>query len=145
MIPNPMLILAVVLAFIANGFYWHANGSNAADTRWKAKVEQQRADAEAAARTKESMWQGVVNGTVKNYEVKVAGIQRNLDTALDSLRSRPSRPVGDVPGPTGPASTCGTGAGLCKQDAEFLVREAARADKHREALDACYKVIDGTK
>jgi hypothetical protein len=145
MIPNPMLILAIVLAFVANGFYWNAKGSNAADTRWEAKIEKQRADAEAAARTKESMWQGVVNGTVKNYEVKVAGIQRNLDLALDSLRSRPGRGSSDVPGATGPACPCGTGATLCREDGEFLAREAARADKHREALAACYQVIDGTK
>ncbi len=51
--PNPYLILAVVVAFILNGFYWHANGVNSENTRWKAKTEQQRADAENAARTKE--------------------------------------------------------------------------------------------
>lgn len=142
---NPYVILAIVIAFVLNGFYWHANGSNAADTRWKAATEKQRADAESAARTKEQMWQGVVNETAKNYDVKVAGIQRNLDIALDSLRSRPGRPVGDVPSTPGPACPCGTGATLCREDGEFLVREAARADKHREALNACYQVIDKTK
>jgi len=142
---NPYMILAVVIAFVLNGFYWNAKGSNSADTRWTAKIEKQRADAESAARTKESMWQGVVNETAKNYDVKVAGIQRNLDIALDSLRSRPGRPVGDVPIATGPACPCGTGATLCREDGEFLAREAARADKHREALGACYQVIDKTK
>ncbi len=143
--PNPYLILAVVVAFIINGFYWHANGVNSENTRWKAKTEQQRADAENAARTKEQMWQGVVNGTAKNYGIKVAGIQRDLDDALERLRSRPGRGVGDLSGPSGSTSSCGTGATLCREDAEFLRREAARADTHREALDACYKVIDATK
>lgn len=144
MIPNPMLALAVVVAFVVNGFYWNAHGSNSKDTEWTARVEKQRADAAEAARTKEQMWQGVVNGTVKNYEVKVAGIQRNLDIALDSLRNRPSRtdPLPDAPGAKCP---CGTGATLCREDGQFLAREAARADKHREALAACYQVIDGTK
>lgn len=142
---NPYMILAIVVAFVANGFYWNTKGSNSADTRWKAKIEQQRADAESAARTKESMWQGVVNETAKNYDVKVAGIQRNLDIALDSLRSRPGRSSGDVPSAPGATCPCGTGATLCREDGEFLVREAARADKHREALSACYQVIDKTK
>ncbi len=52
---------------------------------------------------------------------------------------------GDLSGPSGSTSSCGTGATLCREDAEFLRREAARADTHREALDACYKVIDATK
>jgi len=142
---NPYMILAVVVAFVLNGFYWNAHGSNAKDTEWKARTEKQRADAESAARTKEQMWQGVVNGTVKNYEGKVAGIQRNLNIALDSLRSRQGRSGGDLPGAPGPACPCGTGATLCREDGEFLVREAARADRQREALAACYQVIDGTK
>ena len=142
---NPYMILAVVVAFVLNGFYWNAHGSNAKDTEWKARTEKQRADAESAARTKEQMWQGVVNGTVKNYEGKVAGIQRNLNIALDSLRSRQGRSGGDVPSAPGLACPCGTGASLCREDGEFLVREAARADRQREALAACYQVIDGTK
>lgn len=142
---NPMLILAAVIAFVLNGFYWNAHGSNAKDTEWRAKIEQQRADAESAARNKEQMWQGVINETAKNYDRKVAGIQHNLDIALDSLRSRPGRSGGDLPSKAGTVSTCGTGATLCREDSEFLVREAARADKHREALAACYQVIDKTK
>lgn len=142
---NPYVILAAVVAFVLNGFYWNAHGVNSEDTRWKAKVEKQRADAENAARTKEQMWQGVVNETAKNYQVKVAGIQRNLDIALDSLRSRQGRSGGDLPSTSGVGGTCGTGATLCREDSEFLVREAARADRHREALAACYQVIDGTK
>jgi hypothetical protein len=142
---NPYMILAVVIAFVVNGFYWHANGVNGENTRWKAKVEQQRADAEKEARTKEQMWQGVVNGTVKNYEIQVAGVRRNLDAALDSLRSRPGRSSGDVSGTPGPACPCGTGATLCREDGEFLAREAARADSIRAGLEACYSVIDKVK
>jgi len=142
---NPYMILAVVIAFVGNGFYWYANGVNGENTRWKAKVEQQRADAEKEARTKEQMWQGVVNGTVKNYEIQVAGVRRNLDAALDSLRSRPWRSSSDVPGTPGPACPCGTGASLCREDGEFLAREAARADEIRAGLVACYEVMDSVR
>ena len=144
MIPNPMLVLAVVLAFIANGFYWHANGVNAENTRWKAKTFQEIAQASEAARKQESMWQGVVNETAKNYQGKVDGIRRNLDIALDSLRARPER-ADPAAGASGSASTCGTGASLCREDGEFLTREAARADETRAGLEAGYKVIDAVK
>lgn len=144
MIPNPMLILAVVLAFIANSFYWHANGVNNENTRWKAKTFEELKVASEAARKTEKLWQGVVNETAKNYDIKVAGIQRNLSIALDGLRDRPNR-SNSVSDKAGTSCPCGTGAGLCREDGEFLAREAARAATHREALAACYKVIDGTK
>ena len=109
MIPSPMLILAVVIAFVVNGFYWNAHGSNAADTRWTAKIEKERADAATAARATEQRWQGVVNETSKHYLTRIAQQRRTLDTALDSLRDRPERPAADAQ----PAKTdcpCGTGA-----------------------------------
>ena len=144
MLPSPMLILAVVLAFVVNGFYWNAHGSNAADTRWKAKIEQQRADAEAKAREQEKTWQEAANAIVKNQDAKLAATRRNLDAALNGLRDRPDRTASDTK-PTGTACTCSTGAGLCKQDAEFLVREASRADSIRVGLEACYDYADKVK
>lgn len=142
---NPILILAVVIAFVLSNAFSFVKGDKYRDTAWRAEIAEGKIVRMEKVREQESMWQGVVNETAKNYDIKVAGIQRNLDIALDSLRSRPGRGSGDVPSATGPACPCGTGATLCREDGEFLVREAARADKHREALSACYKVIDGTK
>lgn len=144
MIPNPYLILAVVVAFVLNGFYWHAHGSNAADARWSAKITAERLAATEAARAKETMWQGVVNETAKNYQAKVAGVRRNLDVALDSLRDRPERP-GNLP--DHPRADCAgaSGAELSGADAEFLAREAARADEQRAGLDACYAWADAIR
>lgn len=144
MMPSPMLILVVVLAFVGNGFYWHANGSNAADTRWRAKINQERADAQQAARETEQRWQGVVNETSKQYLATITRQRRNLDVALDGLRNRPERPAGDAK-PAAADCPCSTGAGLCRPDAEFLAREAARANELRAGLVACYEVIDGIK
>lgn len=144
MIPSPMLILALVLAFVANGFYWNAHGSNAADARWTAKITAERLQATEAARAKETMWQGVVNETVKTMEAQRAGVQRNLGIALDSLRDRPERRL-DLPGTAGTDCQGGTGAELSRADAEFLSREAARADDLRAGLDACYRYADALK
>ena len=141
MIPSPMLILAVVIAFVLNGFYWNAHGSNASDTRWTAKITAERLAATEAARAKETMWQGVVNETAKNYQVKLAGVRRTLDTALDSLRDRPERPR-DLPDHPRPDCAGATGAELSGEDSRFLAREAARADELRAGLDACYAYAD---
>lgn len=144
MIPSPMLMLAVVVAFVLNGFYWHANGSNGADARWKAKITAENLTATQEARAKEHMWQGVVNETARNYEAKLAGVRRNLNTALDGLRDRPERPAAGSQA-SGIGQSCATGTSLCRQDSEFLVREAARADTLRVGLEACYSYIDAVK
>ena len=65
-----------------------------------------------------------------------------LTIALDGLRDRPLRPTAAA-APTN--CPCSTGAGLCKQDAEFLTRESARADDHRTGLEACYEFADKVK
>ena len=144
MLPSPMLILAVVIAFVANGFYWHAKGSNAENTRWTAKITAERLAATEAARAQEKTWQGVVNETAKSYQAKLVTVRRNLDVALDSLRHRPERPR-DLPDHPRPDCQGGTGAELSRPDAEFLVREATRADEIRAGLDACYAYADALK
>lgn len=144
MIPNPYLILAVVVAFVLNGFYWHANGANGADDRWKVKITAENLKATQEARAKEQAWQGAVDESAKKYEAKLAGVRRNLATALDGLRDRPDRPAAGSQA-TGAGPACGTGAGLCKQDSEFLVREAARANEIRAGLEACYTYVDAVK
>ena len=141
MIPNPMLMFAVLVAFVLNGFYWNAHGSNAADTRWTAKITAENLKATQEARAKERMWQGVVNGTVKNMEAQRAAVQRNLNIALDGLRDRPERPAGVSEAPrTGCQGA--NGAELSGEDGRFLEGEAARANRHRAALEACYAYAD---
>ena len=75
----------------------------------------------------------------KQKDAKIEAINNQLANAISELRKRPSRPAEAVPG------SCGTGATLYAEDGEFLVREAARADKIRAGLDACYKQYDAIK
>jgi len=70
---------------------------------------------------------------------QLASLQSNLGNALISLRNRPTRTSTDgVPSaaPTGPGVS-GTGAGLYREDGEFLTRESARAEKLRINLVDC--------
>ena len=139
-----MLILAVVLAFVGNGFFWYAKGSNNADDRWTAKITAERLRATEAARAKETMWQGVVNETARNYEIKMAGVRRNLDTALDGLRERPERPV-DLPATARTDRQDCNGAELARSHAAVLERYAAAAASQDAALEACYEYADTLK
>lgn len=142
--PNPWLIVGALLAIAAAYFGGEYRGSAAKDMEWQAKTYAELAEKSEAARNQESMWQGVVNGTVKNDQARADGIRRTLDIALDSLRHRPERAAGVS---EAPRSACagGTGAELSRADAEFLEREAARAERQRSGLIACYEVIDGTR
>lgn len=141
MIPSPMLILAVVIAFVLNGFFWFAKGVKSEDARWTAKIYAERLAATEAARAKETMWQGVVNETVENYQVKLAGVRRTLDIALDSLRDRPERPR-DLPATARADVKDCNGAELARSHAEFLERYAAAAATQDAGLGACYAYAD---
>ena len=75
----------------------------------------------------------------KEKDVQIAAINNSLADALIKLRERPSRAQG-----TGNGQSC-TGESLPAEDAEFLIREAARADKIRAGLQACYDQYDALK
>jgi hypothetical protein len=97
--------------------------------------------AEADARATERKWQDHANETTKAKDEQLLNINARLDDALGELRNRSKRPVSDVPGT---ASTCkgATGAGIYAEDAAVVIREAARADRLRAALAACYSQYD---
>lgn len=141
---NPYMILAFVLALVGDGFYWNHHGAAARDTYWTAQVQTERADAAQAARKDEHDQQEKVNAALRKQNKSLGSINAGLVADLDGLRNRPERPA-DMPD-TGRA-TCagGSGAELSRTDAGFLEREAARGDKLRAALSACYEVIDARR
>ena len=70
----------------------------------------------------------------KNGEI--ANVNARLRVALSELSERTSRTTPS----TNPTDCKGTtGSELSREDAEFLTREAARADRLRSALDICYQ------
>lgn len=142
---SPWFIVATVLAVVFASWDGHRTGVRDENVRWEAKTYHELAESSEAARKQEAMWQGVINGAVRNYENEVAGVRRNLGLALDGLRSRPDRAPGGMPADARAACAGGTGAELSRADAEFLVGEAARADEQRAGLAACYRVIDGVR
>lgn len=73
---------------------------------------------------------------VKNDQISI--VNTKLAAALVLLRQRPDRPAIETTNVT----AYGTGASLYAEDGGFLIGEAARADKLRSALEACYAQYD---
>lgn len=138
---NPWIILAAVLAFVGNGFYWNHHGHEAAGVEWTAKLEKARADATQIARADEQAKQQGVNDALRQQNEELASVNTRLERDLDRLRNRSERPAG-VPSKPRPACAGANGPELARVHAEFLTRYAARAAEQDTDLAACYRVID---
>lgn len=138
MTPQKLAGIGVMILLAITHTFAFMKGSTIKENEYKAAL----LVAEEKARETEKTWQGAANAIVTNLEAKRAVTQRNLDTALNGLRDRPER---HLPNDSGTNCKGATGADLSRQDAVFLVREAARADRLQSALDACYKYADTLK
>ena len=87
-------------------------------------------------RKKEVEHQVATDEIRKVKDAQIRGINSKLVDAISELRKRPSRTES-----AGNGQNC-NGTRLYAEDAEFLVREAARADELRAGLEACYAQYD---
>ena len=136
------LALAVGVAALVWWAYHtiYERGADSVQRRWDA-VEKERAEASAKVTadalqvTKDLQASADKDKGIKDAQIKT--LNSNLAAALVGLSNRPARP-GDssVPSNTPAGAGC-TGSGLFRPDAEFLVRETARADKLRLDLQQC--------
>jgi len=122
-------IVAVTLVFFAG---WTVNG-----WRYEKKEAAQKIAQEQAIAAKEKANQEAADQIRKDKDAQINAINTQLFSALSQLRNRPSRSQYSTN-----VGQDGTGRSLSAEDAEFLIGEAARADKLRTALDACYKQYD---
>jgi hypothetical protein len=79
---------------------------------------------------------------LKEKDVKITSIERNLRSDIERLRNREVRP--NVVTITETRETC-TGTGLYREDAEFLTREAARAEKVRIERDYFWQQYENAR
>ena len=94
---------------------------------------------EKAIRAKEHQYQSDADNIRKEKDAQIKAINGQLVDAISELRKRTSRSEKASNG-----SNC-NGSGLYAEDAEFLIREAARADEIRVGLQACYKQYEAIK
>lgn len=144
------IAIAIGVSLLLAATHWRAyttgvkNGKAEVQQAWDADKAQRMADAldaETKARTKEQQLQAAADAQRRASNAKINTLNRDLVSALEQLRSRPERPTasGNVPQPTGtgPDAAGCTGARLFRDDAAFLIRLAADADKLRISLAAC--------
>ncbi|MEI6117325.1 MAG: hypothetical protein WCP99_22520 [Burkholderiales bacterium] len=129
------LLVALTSGWIINGWRWNNTALKLAAAQTQARI-----DAEQKSRNQELALQAAANNArnIKDAEINI--IRDQLDAALVSLRERPLRGA-NLPGT---ASTCvlATGAQLSREDAEFLAREAARADAIIAELKNCHVIYN---
>jgi len=99
----------------------------------------QQSKQEKALRDKEHQYQAETDQIRKEKDAQIKVINSQLVDAISELRKRPGRTETPSNG-----QSC-NGSSLYAEDAEFLVREAARADQIRIGLEACYKQYDAIK
>lgn len=132
MFPLPILtyvkIGIVVFSLLFSGYCGYRIGHN------QLVAYQQKQAVETAKLEKQQ--QAQADQIRKEKDAQIASINNQLVDAISQLHNRPNRAQSASNG------SCGTGATLSAEDAEFLVREAARADQIRTGLDACYKQYD---
>jgi hypothetical protein len=121
--------IALLLTFSAG---WAVNG-----WRYEKKEAQEKIVQERVIQQKEAANQSAADQIRKDKDAQINAINAKLFTALSELRSRPSRSQY-----SSNIGQDGTGRSLSAEDAEFLIREAARADQIRTGLEACYKQYD---
>lgn len=132
---NPRIWIALALAILLGwaGIHLYRAGEASVQQKWDA---QKALDLEAA-RAKEQEWQDKANETAKATDEQIQNIHARLDDALGELRKRPERPAVMPQTPSAPAGS--TGAGLYRDDGEFLSRYAAVAATIAAERDACYR------
>ena len=146
---NWRVVAALLLAVALAASHWKAytQGEKAVTAQWNAeRLETARATfrlIETRDRTTQELQDGAAaQRKAKNERIKV--LDADLAAALGRLSNRPNRPSGaDLPqDPAAGAGARGTGAQLYRQDAEFLVREAARAQRIVAELQQCQAAHD---
>ena len=140
------VIVAFATISVAFAAGWYFNGLRAESTISKMKESQAKLVAEAAntARAREHALQAEADRLRNTKDEQIRNINTRLAAALVELRNRPSRSTNAFNQGTGirPPAIGGTGAFLFREDAEFLTREAARADQIRSALLQCNAQYD---
>ena len=96
----------------------------------------QQSKAEKVVRDKEHQYQADADKIRTDKDAQLKVINTQLVDAISQLRSRTSNATKTING-----QDC-NGATLSAPDADFLIREAARADEIRIGLQACYKQYD---
>lgn len=130
---NPYFLIGVAVALAVS----FGGGFSLGHKLERAKFDAYKLEQAEATRKKEAENQAATDEIRRTKDAKIADINNKLVDAISELRNRPSRPAEIASN----GQSC-SGRSLYSEDASFLIREAARADTIRAALEACYNQYD---
>jgi acyl CoA:acetate/3-ketoacid CoA transferase alpha subunit len=110
---------------------------------YKAQAQIEMAKLAAQTRDTERTMQSQSNQIQKDKQHEINAINRAAAAVFGGLRLRPTRDE-NLPSDSRTTESC-DGSQLYRNDAEFLVREAERADEVMAELKACYQAYDSVK
>ena len=138
--PWTKIIEYALLALLILGLgYWHNSDKNKAIEAVKISLSLK---AEQEARAKEQIMNYDAYKLRAEKDDKIQTINSQLDSALRQLRNRPLRPSNPSAPSVGEACT---GTKLYREDAEFLAREAARAESVKAERDYYYERYENAR
>ena len=144
-----VMALACALAAVVAYRHGHSVGAAKVTAQWEAEravLSQKIAEESQRVIETERKLRAQLDANRRSYEREKARITANYNAAIDSLRDRPTARAGDTGVPEGSTAGVGcTGAGLSRDDAEFLVWYASEAARVQAALEACvaaYKRVE---
>lgn len=151
---NPYFIAGAVIAVAVAGAGGYVKGSAAGkaevQAQWdqeRAKLAEEYAKAQAAAREKEQQLQAQADKLREESYEQIKDINARSDRLIDSLRKRPERPAAPAGAVSSTASSCSgaSGAELDRTNGEFLARYAADAARLQSALDTCIRQYEAVR
>lgn len=132
-------------ASFGSGWYIASNLERKASLERELEAYGAYQDALIAARKKEQDIQAKVDQVKRDADAKVKSLNNRVAVLTSELRNRPERPTGGVPENPSTNPTQCTGAGLYRDDSEFLIRLAQDADITREALNQCKQAYEALR
>ena len=143
------LYLSLAIIFSALFYFWHDSKVHQMKESFaielKVKLDEQRQELILKAKETSKEIRNEVHSIDSTKQNKIKDINRSSIGILNGLQQRPSRSnQGSYSRDSCNAESpevC-SGRELSREDAEFLTREATRADQLRIELDSCYKQYD---
>lgn len=133
----------ILIAAIAYHQYSKKHAVDAAIAILQSQYRDEVAKQSEIARKNEWKLQEHADRTKEQKDEQIKKLSNKLSAAISELRNRPSRSDTNTQNP-GDSKAC-TGAELFREDAEFLAREAARADGILVERDYYYEQYESVR
>lgn len=139
------LALVALICLLAIGYHEYDKASAVQNAREELSAQYNQKLLEATQKALQAQKKMQLDADIKQQEkdAQIKDINSLLTAALNELRNRPKRPA-DGSTTAQAASSC-TGRALFQEDAEFLTREAARADRILVERDYYYNQYESIR